>query len=214
MLVRSLLAATFLVSSLMADHLTVHKVTLGGPSGTVTGKVVGIGDHLIFIDDDRPEMSFSIPRGEIRSARNNSGALIVEMSRPVSDRYGSRSNLELRMIDPASGAVLTKWIGLPEERARTVTSYEVNVRHDHQGQGHCNGRLIADDARLRYESATEPGHSQLWNYTNLSRFENENQYALLKVTPVSGRTETFHVANGPTAASMYGLVSSKIVNAR
>ena len=209
-----LLTIALLASSAMfADQLTVHKVTLGGPSGTVTGKVIGIGDYLIFVDDDRPEKSFSIPRGEIRSARTDSGTLVVEMSRPVSDRFGTRSNLELRMIDPNSTTVLTKWIGLPEERARTVTTYEVNVRHDHQGQGHCEGKLIADDMRLRFVSANEPAHSQMWNYTNLSKFENENQFALLKVTPVSGRTETFHVANGPTAQTMYTLVTGKIVAA-
>jgi hypothetical protein len=211
MIIRLLVVLGLLgASTMIADHLTVHKVTLTGPSGTVTGKVVGIGDHLVFIDDGRPEMSFSIPRGEIRSAQNQSGTLIVEMSRPVTDRFGTRSNLELKLVDPASGSVLTEWIGLPQERARTVTTYEVNVRHDHQGQGHCNGRLIADDMRLRYESATEPSHSQLWNYTNLSKFDSVDQYALLKVTPMSGRTETFHVANGPTAASIHALVASKI----
>jgi hypothetical protein len=41
-----------------ADQLTVHKVQLTGPSGSVNGKVVGVGDHLIFVDDDQPDKYF------------------------------------------------------------------------------------------------------------------------------------------------------------
>ena len=207
--------ASCLSFSLMAsDQLTVHKVTLSGTSGTVTGKVIGLGDYLIFVDDDQPAKSFFIPRGEIRSANSTNGAIVVEMARPVTDRFGTRSNLELRLVDPASATVFTRWIGVPVERARTVTSYSVDVRHDHLGQGGCEGKLIADDNRLRFESVGQADHSRSWDYNLLSRFEVEKLNSIIKVSPASGDAYQFNVANGATAGAMHTLVSAKIAAAR
>ena len=202
------------INAVAADQLTVHKVQLTGPSGSINGKVIGLGDHLIFVDDDNPDKSFFIPRGEIRTAANDSGTVRVEMSRPVTDRFGSRSNLEIRMIDPAAVGVLTKWIGVPVERARTMTTYSLEVRHDHKGQGGCNGKLIADESRLRFESVTEAGHSRTWDYNGLSSFQAEKDNALLKVRAAGGDAYDFNVVNGATAGELHRLVSDKIVAAR
>jgi hypothetical protein len=197
-----------------ADQLTVHKVQLTGPSGSVNGKVVGVGDYLIFVDDDQPAKSFLIPRGEIREARNGNGTVVVQMARPVTDRFGSRSNLEMRIVDPATGAVLSKMLGVPVERGRTETVYSLDVRHDHKGHGGCDGKLIADDTNLRFESVTEASHSRTWNYNALEKFDSERDHALLHVRPVSGEGYDFNVRNGATAGAMYKLVADKIIVAR
>jgi hypothetical protein len=197
-----------------ADQLTVHKVQLTGPSGSIHGKVVGVGEYLVFVDDEQPDKSFVIPRGEIRTARNEQGSVIVEMERPVTDRFGTRSNLEMRIVDPATGAVLSRMLGVPVERGRTETVYSLEVRHDHKGEGGCDGRLIADDMRLRFESVTQADHSRTWNYNDLQQFQSERDHALLHVRPVSGEGYDFNVRNGATAGSMYKLVSDKIVAAR
>jgi hypothetical protein len=208
------LAALCLSFTALADQLTVHKVQLTGPSGSINGKVVGLGDHLIFVDDDSPDKSFVIPRGEIRMARNTAETVLVEMSRPVTDRFGTRSNLEIRFIDPGAAGVVTKWIGVPVERGRTVVTYSLDVRHDHKGEGGCNGKLIADENRLRFESVTEASHSRTWNYNALSSFEAEKDNALMKVSTRNGETYHFNIANGATAGEMHRLVSEKIVAAR
>ena len=197
-----------------ADQLTVHKIQLHSSSGTINGKVVGVGDHLIFIDDDQPQKSFLIPRGDIRTARNDNNTIVVEMARPVTDRFGTRSNLEIRLVDPATGAVLSKSLGVPVERGRTETIYSLDVRHDHKGHGHCEGKLIADDTRIRFESVGQASHSQNWTYDQLERFVTERDNAILRVDPVNGETYDFNVANGATAGAMHKLVSGKIVAAR
>lgn len=197
-----------------ADQLTVHKIQLQSPSGAINGKVVGVGDHLIFIDDDQPQKSFLIPRGDIRTARNENNAIVVEMARPVTDRFGTRSNLEIRLVDPSTGTVLSKYLGVPVERARTETVYSLDVRHDHKGQGHCEGKLIADDSRIRFESVSQASHSQNWTYDQVERFLAERDNAILRVDPVNGDTYDFNVVNGATAGAMHKLVSNKIVAAR
>ena len=197
-----------------ADQLTVHKIQLHSSSGTINGKVVGVGDHLVFIDDDQPEKSFLIPRGDIRTATNNNNTIVVHMARPVTDRFGSRSNLEIRLVDPATGAVLSKYLGVPVERGRTETTYSLDVRHDHKGQGQCDGKLIADDSRIRFESVSQADHSKTWTYDQLEKFVTERDHAILRVDPVAGETYDFNVVNGATAGAMYKLVSGKIVAAR
>jgi hypothetical protein len=103
---------------------------------------------------------------------------------------------------------------MPVERARTVTTYSTDVRHDHKGKGHCSGKLLADDTGLRFESVTEANHSRSWNYNDLRSFEKEKDHALLKVTPKNGESEHFNAANGATAGALYSLVAQKIVDAR
>src|SRR3712207_624107 len=105
------------------------------------------------------------------------------MTRPVTDHFETRSNLEIRMMNAATGAILSRTLGVPLERSRTQTVYSVDVRHDHHGEGECSGKLIADDNRLRFESVTQTSHSQSWNYNQLEKFETERDHALLRVTP-------------------------------
>lgn len=196
------------------EQVTIQKVTLTTPSGTISGKVIGTGDKLVFVDDKNPNSSFTLSRGEIQRYRAEDGAIIVEMARPATDRAGTVSNLRITLVDPASSAVLTKWIDMPVERSRTVTTHSVDVRHDHKGEGHCNGKLLADDTTLRFESVTEANHSRSWNYNDLQSFEEEKDHALVKVKPKSGDTERFKVTNGATAGALYDLVAQKIVAAR
>src|SRR5262245_46202914 len=59
------LAVAVTVSLAADEQLTIHKVTVNAPSGTISGKVVGTGDKLIFIDDSDPSKSFTLTRGEI-----------------------------------------------------------------------------------------------------------------------------------------------------
>ena len=107
-----------------------------------------------------------------------------------------------------------RWISMPVERSRTVTTYSADVKHDHKGNGHCTGKLIANDSNLRFESISEASHSTNWNYNDLNSFTTEKDHSLLKVTSKSGEDYQFNVANGATAGALYRLVSEKIVAAR
>ena len=196
------------------EQLTIHKATIATPSGTINGKVVGTGDTLVFVDDSNPSNSFTLHRGEVQQYRTEDGAVVVEMVRPSSDRAGTDSNVRITVTDPANTTTLTKWLSVPVERARTVTTYSTDVRHDHKGKGHCSGKLIADDTGLRFESVTEASHSQSWNYNDLRSFDKEKDHSLLKVTGRDGETEQFNTVNGATAGALYNLVAQKIVNAR
>lgn len=193
------------------EPLTIHKVTVNTPSGTITGKVVGTGDNLVFVDDNDPQKSFTLSRGKITNYKTEDGAILVEMERPASDQTGTQSNVRITVVDAANATAITKWIGMPVERSRTVTTHSTDVRHDHKGQGHCTGKLLADDTSLRFESVSEANHSRTWNYNDIQSFEKEKDHALLKVTAKNGEKYDFKTVNGMTAGGVYNLVSQKIV---
>ena len=216
-MVRSFVCSALLIcmSAFAADEqLTIHKVTIHAPSGVISGKVVGTGDKLVFVDDNDPSRSFTLARGEVKTYRTGDDGVLVELVRPVADATNTTSNLRITVVEPTGTAALTRWLAMPVERARTVTTYSVDVQHDHKGQGQCKGKLFADDQRLRFESVTEANHSQVWNYNQLQSFDKERDHALLKVTPKGGETWLFNVANGATAGALYNLVSQQIVSAR
>ena len=211
----ALCGALFLSVNVYGDEqITIQKVTVNTPSGAITGKVVGTGDQLVFIDDADPNKSFTLSRGSMRSYKDDNGAILVEMARPETDASGTVSNVRITVVDQKNQAALTQWFAMPQERSRTVTTYTSDVQHDHLGKGECNGKLIADDQSLRFESVTEASHSRSWNYNDLQTFDKEKDHSLLKVVGKNGDKYNFKTVNGKTAGGLYDLVSQKIVAAR
>jgi hypothetical protein len=202
------------VSLASDEQLTIQKVTIATPSGTITGKVVGTGDKLVFVDDADPANSFTLPRGEVKEYLTENGTIVVQMARPTEDKKGTVSNVRITVVDPQNATTLTKWFDMPVERARTITTYSTNVQHDHKGDGHCQGKLLADDTRLRFESVSEAGHSRSWDLNEIKSFEAEKDHSLLKVTSKNGDTERFKTTNGATAGALYDAIAQKIVTAR
>jgi hypothetical protein len=210
------LVAALSVSSVLVaqEQITIQKVTVNTPSGTISGKVVGTGDRLVFVDDADPSKSFTLNRGEVRNHRAENGAILVEMERPATDQSGTVSNVRITVVDQANATALTQWMSMPQERSRTVVTHSTDVKHDHEGRGECNGKLLADDTSLRFESVSEASHSQTWNYNDIQSFEKEKDNSLLKVATKNGQKYQFKTVNGATAGAVYDLVSQKIVAAR
>jgi hypothetical protein len=197
------------------EQITINKVTINTPSGVITGKVVGQGESLVFVDDADPSKSFTLRRGEVKSFTTDGGALVVQMARPETDATGTVSNVKITVLDQANSAVLTKWFNMPQERSRTVTTYSTEVKHDHKDDhSECTGRLLADDTGLKFESVSNASHSKSWNYNDLQSFTGEKDHSLLRVVAKNGDKYDFKTVNGKTAGGLYDIVSKKIVSAR
>jgi hypothetical protein len=197
------------------EQITINKVTINTPSGVITGKVVGQGENLVFVDDADPSKSFTLERGQVKSFTTEGGALTVQMARPETDAAGTVSNVKITVLDQANSGVLTKWFNMPQERSRTVTTFSTEVKHDHRDDHtDCTGRLLADDTGLRFESVSNASHSKSWNYNDLQSFVGEKQNSLLKVMSKNGENYHFKTVNGKTAGGLYDIVSKKIVAAR
>ena len=211
----ALLSVLFLsVNAYSDEQITIQKVTVNTPSGVITGHVVGTGDQLVFVDDSDNKKSYTLSRGAVRNYKSENGDIIVELARPETDASGTVSNVRITVLDQKNQAVLTQWMAMPQERSRTVTTYTTDVKHDHYGKGECNGKLIADDQNLRFESISDASHSRSWNYNDVQSFNKEKDHSLLKVVGKNSEKYDFKTVNGKTAGALYDLVAQKIVAAR
>jgi hypothetical protein len=210
------ICAALAIGTLSAqEQITINKVTINTPSGVITGKVVGQGENLVFVDDANPSKSFTLERGQVKSFTTEGGNLMVQMARPETDAAGTVSNVKITVLDQANSGVLTKWFNMPQERSRTVTTFSTEVKHDHRDDHtDCTGRLLADDTGLRFESVSNASHSKSWNYNDLQSFVGEKENSLLKVMSKNGENYHFKTVNGKTAGGLYDIVSKKIVAAR
>jgi hypothetical protein len=88
----------------------MQKAELAIPFGTVSGKIVMAGDHLVFIDEERPDQSFVVARAEVEDLTIQDRTASLELRRPVHDRSGDRSRLNFRLTNGESVA-LKRWFG-------------------------------------------------------------------------------------------------------
>ena len=100
-------------ASLLSAQTTaqVQKADLAIPFGTVSGKIVMAGDHLVFIDEERPDQSFVIAKTEVEDLTIQDRTASLELRRPVHDRSGERSQLNFRLAN-SDTASLKRWFGL------------------------------------------------------------------------------------------------------
>src|SRR5829696_4382031 len=97
------------------EQITIQKVTVNTPSGVITGKVIGSGDTLVFVDDADPQKSFKLSRGSVSNYKTENGDIVVEMVRPETDAAGTAGNVRITVVDTNSQAAITKWMAVPQE---------------------------------------------------------------------------------------------------
>lgn len=77
------LGLAFTAVTVLAANLTVQNARLYGPNGVVDGKIVMFENRMAFIDDNQPDMSFVIPKSDIRSATWEGGRLTINLAHPA-----------------------------------------------------------------------------------------------------------------------------------
>jgi hypothetical protein len=211
------LAAT---TALAAD-LTVQNAQLYGPNGAVTGKIVMFNNRMAFIDDNQPDMSFVIPKSDIRSARWEGGRLTIDLSHPYSSGFGAnQSSVILTMPDTSSASSFVTWMGVPvsgfngeaDRAALPPTTTRVSdVRFDVKN-GDQKGKLIVAPDQLVFESLTDANHSRRWKYSDIREFKHNDHE--IKVEPYHGDKYEFQFQNKAMLQTAYDMISNEIVDSR
>ena len=221
---RSLRVLTFGVAlaaaTVFAADLTVQNAQLYGPNGAVTGKIVMFNNRMAFIDDNQPDMSFVIPKSDIRSARWEGGRLTIDLSHPYSSGFGpNQSSVILTMPDTSSASSFVHWMGVPVtgfegEADRTAvppTTRVTDVRFDVKN-GDQRGKLIVGPDQLVFESLTDANHSRRWKYSDICEFKHNDHE--IKVEPYHGDKYEFQFQNKAMLQTAYDMISNEIVDAR
>jgi hypothetical protein len=219
------LALTLCAVSAWAADLIVQRATLWGPNGTVPGKLVIRGDQMSFIDDNNPDMSFIIPKTDVRAARWEGGRLTIDLAHPYASSIGAnRSDLVFVMPDQTSAGSVITWMGVPvsgysagaeSEANRTATPPSTlnitDVRFDVKN-GDQRGKLMLQPDQLVFESLTDARHSRSWKYSDIRELTHNDHE--IKVKGRHGDDYEFQIKNRAMLDTAYNLISDKVIAAR
>ena len=127
------LAIRFCSASLLFAQTTaqIQKAELAIPFGTVSGKIVMAGDHLVFIDEGRPDQSFVVARSEVEELAIQDRTASLELRRPVQDRSGERSRLNFRLVE-GEAVSLKRWFGSTATTTPAAPTPALSVRNRNQ----------------------------------------------------------------------------------
>lgn len=218
---KTLLAIAVCMSASWAADLLVQRAQMYGPNGSIDGKLVMLGDRMIFVDDTRPDMSFVIPRSDVRAARLDAGRLSIDVRSPYVSSFGpNQSTLILTMASPASAGTVVSWIGVPVtgssgEASRMADSYPqtqvTDISFDVKN-GDQRGKLILRPDMLMFESLTDARHSRRWSYAELRELKRDSNE--IKIEPFHGDKYEFQFHNKAMLDTAYRALSDRIITAR
>jgi len=173
---------------------------------------------MTFIDDSNPDLSFIIPRTDVRTARWENGRLSIVLAHPYVSSIGeNRSDVVFVMPDTSSAGSVVTWIGVPVagftgEADRTTTSSTTlqitDVRFDVRN-GDQRGKLMLMPDELVFESLTDAKHSRRWRYGDIREL-NHNDHEV-KIQPYHGDKYEFQFHNRAMLDTAYNLISDKVV---
>lgn len=204
-----------------AADLYVQRATLWSPNGTAQGKLVIRGDQMTFIDDNNPDMSFIVPKSDVRAARWEGGRLTVNVAHPYTSSLGAdREDVIFVMPDQTSAGSVISWVGVPVagftgEADRVVVAPSnlqiTDVRFD-VNNGDQKGKLMLQNDELVFESLSDAKHSRHWKYTDVRELSKNGKE--IKIQPYHGDKYEFQFHNKAMLETAYNLLSDKVVAAR
>jgi hypothetical protein len=226
------LIASLAVSTLFAQEpVSVQRAELAVAFGTVQGKIVVLADQMVFVDDEKPEASFAIPRREVEELRVDGAMVTARLRRPVRDREGERTRLNLRLPEGSSPAALqaffdrTTMTGADAKKAEGAKGEAAGkdapvpagartfrARHKHVFGG-CEGRLVLLDEQINFESIGEAGHSRRWRFQDIKELKRKNPFEL-KLQPFGADEYEFEVPSPVIDQPDYQALIDGITRAR
>lgn len=207
------------------------------PFGTVTGKILLLGNSLVFYDDQQPESSFVVPRGAIESLTAEGPMITLQSRELVKSRSGDVRRLSFRVPPGGDPAPVTGWFtatvattgapagssGMPGPAAATgaamsspakpgdaANSYQ--VIHDKR-IGSSTGRLLVSEEMLSYESISDVKASRRWEYRSIKEIRHPNPYEL-EVKPFEGDAYKFKLEGSGMDPAAYKKLVDRVTAAR
>jgi hypothetical protein len=218
-------------------RVTVFDAQLTGTSGITDGKLVVVGDQMVFVDDERPQLSFAVGKNDVRRLTFEQGALTVDLGRPFTDRWGSRTNLVLRTAEPQHVQTIVSWAEVPlvgtisvQPAPRTDIVADIrssgrqivwtdryagqtlmfDARHDH-ASGNCTGKLVVRDDGMAFESVGEADHSRSWKYAQIEELERNRSENKIIIDPYSSDDDYTLKFTGQMDEAVFQVLTDRIV---
>ncbi len=222
------LLLTCLALSLCAQAPTPNKALVvehAVPFGTATGKLLLLGNSLVFYDDQQPESSFVIARSAVQSLTAEGPTITVQTRETVRNRSGEVRQLSFRVPAGVETAPVTSWYAsttatadlstaAPKatlaKTAKEAASYQ--VVHDKR-LGSTEGRLLVGDDMVSYESISDVKASRRWEYRSIKEIRLPNPYQL-EVRPFEGDTYKFKLEGSGMDPAAFKQLVDRVTSAR
>jgi len=210
-----------------------QKAEMAIPFGVVSGRLVTVGEYLVFIDEEKPEASFAMTRSGMRNLSYAAEIVTVETLKPVRDRSGERTAFSFRLATPQEAPPFAEWFkttagtaaaASPQtgreadkkdaakvESAEPTKTYQ--ARHDHFPGGGCNGRLIIEPDRVVFESVGEIAHSRQWDMRDIKELKRDNPYSI-KIVPFAGNEYNLHLQGQGIDSNEFKALVDRVTAAR
>ncbi len=227
-----------LVSGFAAQAQTpvkVQKAELSIPFGVVKGRIVAVGDTMVFVDEENTDASFAIDKANIKGWNEQDGVITIDTNRAVKDRSGERSRLAFRLSE-SNGAALAAWAknaALPASTASSsneaivtkttaaasTTTTDTGGTKVYQAQqkrfpiGSTDGKLIISETEIAFESLDDIKRSQRWSYQDIKEIKQTSTY-LLEVIPFRGDKYKLELQGEGMSSSQFKALTDRIAAAR
>jgi len=214
-----------------------QKAEMSIPFGVVPGRLVTVGEYLLFIDDEKPEASFAVARTGMRNLSVAAEIITIETLKPIRDRGGERSALSFRMTKPLDAQPFADWYKATAEAAAAaappaekekekeadkkeaakkevvIPTITYQAKHDHFPRGGCSGRLILEPTRVVFESITEIDHSRQWDLKDIKELKRDNPYNI-KIVPFMGNEYNLQLQGKGMDSNEFKALVHRITSAR
>lgn len=203
----------------------VRRAELAVPFGTAAGKLVLVGDYLTFVDEERPDTSFTITRSEVKNFKTEGDQLMIETQRAMRDRSGERTNFAFKLMEGTSDPFAV-WASAKTTVATTAPSdikspegesWTFNAKHSHSvalvPSGSCTGKLIITRDRVVYESLEDREHTRQWPLADIKKIKRNNPYRI-EIEPFNRDKYTLELEGSGMDIGVFKKLQTWIVQAR
>ncbi len=198
-------------------------VELAVPFGTVPGKLLLLGNHIVFLDEQQLESSVVMPKSTIERLTAEGGTVAIVMKEPVRARSAELRTLNFRVATGGDPAAVTAWFAsgagsmagtgpgsAPSTASAQTGTYQ--ARHNHR-IGDCKGRLVLEANQLAYESVDDVSHSRRWEYKSIKETSLSNPYEL-EIKPFAGGNYKLYLDGSGMDPAAYKTLVDRVVAAR
>ena len=229
------------VAVLAQAPVKVQRAELSIPFGVVKGRIIAVGDTLVFVDEETPDASFSILKSTILNFSELDGVITIDTNRPIKDRSGERTKLAFRLSE-GTGAGLAAWFKDSASMAMTATaksasdtsemkttsttttttsgmSSDPSVAKVYQARqkrfpvGSTDGKLVISDKEIAFESLNDIKRSQRWSYQDIKEIKQESTY-LIEIVPFRGDKYKLELQGEGISSAQFKALTDRIASAR
>lgn len=228
------LVLTLGLSAFAQIPVKIQKAELSIPFGVVKGKLIAVGETMVFLDEENPDASFAIEKASIKGWSEQDGVITIDTNKPIKDRSGERSRLAFRLVE-GNGMALAAWYktsanGMsatatsPETKAAGVTApapgaADMSGTKVYQATqkrfpiGSTDGKLIISENEIAFESLNDIKRSQRWSYRDIKEMKQVSTY-VIEIEPFRGDKYKLELQGEGMSSAQFKALTDRIASAR